>query len=341
MAFLMNSWYCAALTEEIGEAPVGRRLLDLPVLLVRDEAGAVRAIGDMCPHRFAPLHQGKRLGDVIECPYHGLRFDLSGTCVHNPHGSGKIPGAAKVPSYPVVEQQGAVWFWPGDPGLADVALVPDLRFFEEFGPPIGDHLTMDVDYRLVIDNLLDLSHAPYLHAGTLSPAGAERETRFEQTDRSVHAFYLMRDVPTPSSQALNFKDPRGDFYSDIQWLAPTVLRHQLAMTRTGATPEDGSVSRGAHLITPETATKSHYFWLSSRNRPITDPAMIANVKAMVRTAFMTEDEPMVAACQENMAGREFFSLKPLYLETDYAGSRARRTLEKLIEEEASGSASLA
>ena len=38
-------------------------------------------------------------GDAIECPYHGLRFDRTGQCVHNPHGDGRIPSAARVTRY--------------------------------------------------------------------------------------------------------------------------------------------------------------------------------------------------------------------------------------------------
>ena len=104
MTFARNGWYCAALTAEVGDTPMARRILNQPIMLVRDAVGDVRAIGDRCPHRFAPLHQGVRDDDTIECPYHGLRFDLNGACVFNPHGQGRIPAAAHVPSYPVVER---------------------------------------------------------------------------------------------------------------------------------------------------------------------------------------------------------------------------------------------
>lgn len=198
MNYLRNAWYCAALSEEVGEAPFARRILDEPVLIARDTEGAARAMSDMCPHRFAPLHKGIREGDSIECPYHGLRFDLGGRCVHNPHGSGRIPAAANLHAYPIVERQGVIWLWPGDPAAADESLIVDLRLIPRDGAPIAGHLDMAVDYRLVIDNLLDLSHAPYIHPGTLAPARMARQSHFDAGDRSLQCRYLMRDVETPA-----------------------------------------------------------------------------------------------------------------------------------------------
>lgn len=332
MTYLKNGWYCAALSEEIGTRPSARRLLDLPVLLVRDSQGAVRAMSDMCPHRFAPLHKGVPDGDSVTCPYHGLRFDFNGNCTHNPHGDGGIPASAKLRTYPVVERHSVIWFWPGDPALADPNVIPDLRLFPTM---VSGHLQMPLDYRLIIDNLLDLSHAPFLHGNTISPVG-KREAKFDVTDDAINCHYLMRDVATPAVQTAVYDKPRGDFYSEIEWVAPTNLRQRVAMVEAGAPADDGANMRAAHLITPETATSSHYFWLTSRNRRTDDLALNEVIRTLAEKAFTTEDEPMIEACQNYMDGHEFFSLKPVYLQTDYAGTRCRRILEKLIASERAG-----
>jgi phenylpropionate dioxygenase-like ring-hydroxylating dioxygenase large terminal subunit len=66
---------------------------------------------------------GTIIGDgIVQCPYHGLQFDgATGRCVHNPHADGKIPQAASIPSYPLVERHGLLWLWLGDTTLADGA----------------------------------------------------------------------------------------------------------------------------------------------------------------------------------------------------------------------------
>ncbi|EQB30736.1 aromatic ring-hydroxylating dioxygenase subunit alpha [Sphingobium ummariense] len=328
--FITNGWYCAAFASEMG-APFARRILGQPVLLVRDASGAPHAMGDRCPHRFAPLHKGSVIDDRIECPYHGLQFGMDGRCVHNPHGDGRIPGAAKVPVYPVVERDGLIWIWMGHPEAADPSSLPDLHLIDRSSRPIvGGHIMMDVDYRLVLDNLTDLSHAAYIHAGTLSPSRAKRESTNEATSHSVAVHTVMRGVPTPSSQALYFDQPVGDYHSDIEWIAPGIVRQQLAMTACGEDADAGAVTRNVHLITPATATSTHYFWMHTRNRLMDDRSIDEQTVAIITNAFTTEDEPMMAACQDYMGGKAFFSLKPLYLATDFAGTRCRRIVEGLI-----------
>ena len=336
MPFAKNAWYVAAHAHEVTEELLGRQIVGERILLTRDASGKARAIGDRCPHRFAPLHQGKRESDLIECPYHGLKFGLDGKCRFNPHGAGRIPGAARVPSYPVEERDGVIWIWPGDSGLANADEITDLQLihYEGYGT-VNGHIVMPVDYRLVLDNLLDLSHAQYIHAGTLSPGRSRREVSQQTGERSVKVNAFMPDCKTPSSQALIFDGERGDFYSSIEWVFPGTLRHQLSMTEVGTDPATGAVTRNAHLITPETETSTHYFWIHTRGesaRPH-DEEINATVKKVISHAFIKEDEPMIAACQAYMDGKEFFSLKPLYLATDYAGTRCRREMERLIAEE--------
>ena len=132
MSFLRNVWYAAAWGNEIKAGELFQRtLLNEPVVFFRDTQGNAQAIADRCPHRFAPLGMGILKGDAVRCPYHGLEFDGSGACVHNPHGDGAIPKAAKVKAYPLVERYSLLWIWMGDPHLADAALIPDFNCMDE------------------------------------------------------------------------------------------------------------------------------------------------------------------------------------------------------------------
>jgi len=42
--------------------------------------GTIHAIDNSCPHNGASLASGKLEGSVLQCPAHGLRFDLSKPC---------------------------------------------------------------------------------------------------------------------------------------------------------------------------------------------------------------------------------------------------------------------
>ena len=101
MGFIRNSWYVAALPEELSPGKLlARTLCDDPIVLFRQENGTASALLDMCPHRFVPLSDGFVVGNRVHCPYHGLEFDGKGRCVHNPHGNGARPAALNVRSYP-------------------------------------------------------------------------------------------------------------------------------------------------------------------------------------------------------------------------------------------------
>jgi len=89
--YLRNCWYVAGWADGLDDAPQSKVFLEEPVALFRDEAGTAHALEGRCPHRFAPLGQGCVIEGALQCPYHGLRFDSSGACVHNPHPGGQLP----------------------------------------------------------------------------------------------------------------------------------------------------------------------------------------------------------------------------------------------------------
>ena len=128
--FLRNYWYVAAYDHEIARKPLGRIILGEPVVLYRLEDGTPIALEDRCAHRHLPLSMGKLVGDTLQCHYHGLRYDKTGTCVRVP-GQDMIPRSAKVKSYPVVERYHWLWIWMGDPALADPDKITDFHWFDD------------------------------------------------------------------------------------------------------------------------------------------------------------------------------------------------------------------
>jgi nitrite reductase/ring-hydroxylating ferredoxin subunit len=51
-------------------------------IVVLRVAGELHAFDNACPHQGNPLVEGEILGDVLECAYHGWRFDLgTGACL--------------------------------------------------------------------------------------------------------------------------------------------------------------------------------------------------------------------------------------------------------------------
>jgi phenylpropionate dioxygenase-like ring-hydroxylating dioxygenase large terminal subunit len=209
--FVRNAWYIAAWSDEVAQVPLGRRILDEPVVLFRDSSGAIAALQDRCCHRGAPLSLGEVVPRGIQCGYHGLVFDSAGQCVLVPGGH-KVPPGAQVRTYPVVERDAFVWIWMGKPEQADRSLLIDFPYHNDSRNWPHQHTMMHLrsGYLLVLDNLMDLSHLGYVHKGTV---GGDATTHVEARMRTMRTpngvrfeRWMLDSVPPPTYvKAVGFK----------------------------------------------------------------------------------------------------------------------------------------
>ena len=298
------------------------------------DASAV-ALADRCPHRFAPLHLGQVREDRIQCPYHGLEFDRHGKCVFNPQADGATPTAIKLRKYPLIETYGGIWLWMGDPEKADPAALPDLFHLR---PEAGYARTTlyvhtQANYELMSDNILDLSHVPFVHRATFnadeSNAAAKPRVRQEDT-RVYYERSWIGEQPNPLFGPLFEVDGPVDVWSDVIWAPPGLMTHVFGLTPTGTSREGARELRNMHIMTPETDRSTHYFWVGTRSFRVDEPEISHRGRELAKQAFDGEDKPMIEAQQAMMGDQDFWSLKPLLLRGDAAGVLARRVLAKLI-----------
>jgi phenylpropionate dioxygenase-like ring-hydroxylating dioxygenase large terminal subunit len=343
MAFLKNAWYVACWSEDLkpGEL-LARKILGSDVLMFRGNEGRPVALTDRCPHRFIPLSMGRLVGETVECCYHGLRFDCTGRCVLNPHGDGKIPAAAQVPSYPMAERDGIVWIWMGDRD-ADVSAIPK---FDLLDPKSGHHVTrgvvvMQVNYVLMGENLLDLSHVTFLHEGLLGNPGMEK-TLPQVREEGGHLYVdrLMPRVKAPGIPDLLYKrDGRiVDVWQNVRWTPPSNYLIDGGICEPDGRREDGAWYFGVHLLTPETETSTHYHFAAARPPDAAaDPDLDAELARLRKIAFTEQDKPIVEAQQAVVGTRDFWQMKPVLLPIDAGPVRMRRIIERLIANEPNAS----
>jgi vanillate O-demethylase monooxygenase subunit len=327
----------AAWSEEITSSPVSRRLNGEKLVFFREEDGAVAALDDRCPHRFAPLSLGNLSDGVLTCGYHGLRFDGSGACVHNPF-SDRIPSGASVRSYPAVERHGMVWYWPGDLVAADGGLIPDYSFLEENGSrrTIRGYTVLEANYEYGTDNLMDLSHIEFVHKGSFAGDGVifKGEHRVEQDGDTLHSNWWMPGIPAPKqTTGIYPPDLITDHWLEMRWNAPATMYLEIGTTPHGTPRQDGFITHQAHILTPETESRTHYFWATTRDQDIDDPAVDEMLRSLFGQAFNEEDKPMIKAAYDNIEGADFWACKPLFLGVDAGGTKARRLLESIRKRE--------
>ena len=332
-AYLLNCWYQAANSCEVRDKPFARTLLDVRVVLFRSHNRIV-ALRDLCPHRFAPLSKGVVEDGGIVCGYHGLAFDETGKCLRNPHGP--IAKSLHVQAYPTVERHSAVWIWMGAPEMADPELIPDLSFIDETPQTarIGFYIPVAANYRLVNDNLLDLSHADFLHPSSLGGVmtGVRAQTTVRQ-DRVVVEWNNINCTAPPRFHDRAPPPQRADAWTRATWSAPAVVVIETALVPTGTARQATDEILALHSMTPETQTRTHYFVVGTRRNRLDDEQYSERLRAMLGHAFLNEDRPMLEAQQVALGGADFSSLRPALLGIDAGIARVRDELDKRIARE--------
>lgn len=340
--FPLNAWYAAAYDVEVKHALLARRICKQKIVLFRRLDGSVAALEDACWHRLLPLSMGRLEGDELVCGYHGLVFNGDGRCTHMPSQETINPSAC-VRAFPVVQKHRFVWVWPGDPALADDSKIPDLHWnADPAWAGDGKLITVKCDYRLVIDNLMDLTHEAFVHGSSIgNRAVAEAPFVATHGDRTATVTRWMESIDPPPFWAGQIRNARGytgkvDRWQVIRFEPPCTVAIDVGVAPAGTGAPQGDRSEGVNgyvlnTITPETDTTCHYFWAFARNYQLGDQRLTHELREGVATIFR-EDEVVLEAQQQAIDEHPGYSFYNLNID---AGSMwARKLIDKMIAAEA-------
>jgi len=341
--FVRNHWYVAGWDHEIDRKPIARTICGEPIVFYRRFDRSVVALRDACPHRLLPLSMGIKEGDNLRCRYHGLLINSEGRAIEMPVRTEKTHKSICAQAYAVAERHRFVWVWIGDSDRADVAAIPD--FWPCSDPKWtfdGGYYKIQCDYRLVIDNLMDLSHETYVHQGSIGQQEileSPIETRGEGDAVTVSRWMTGIDAPPFWRDALK-KDGPVDRWQICHFIAPSsvIIDVGVAPVGAGATPEHHDQGVRGFVIdalTPENATSSHYFWGMARNFDIDDPGFTARFKRQQGGVF-AEDVVILEAQQRSLLANPELAMKAFGI--DGGGVQARRIIDRLTKAGTSGPA---
>jgi len=174
---LRNDWFALAWSREVQpQQLLSRRLLGVDVVLWRSNEG-LHCWRDLCVHRGARLslgtvrsskttEPGAQFRACLVCPYHAWEYAPTGECVHIPAHPELVPPArARVEAFSVHERYGVVWVSLGDP----IRPIPEFQICEEHGfrTILAGPYQFKAQGTRVIENLLDVAHLGFVHAGLL------------------------------------------------------------------------------------------------------------------------------------------------------------------------------
>ncbi len=335
--FVRNSWYVAAWASEVGmEKPLGRTILNEPVVRFRERSGQVPPLEGRFAHRRMPLAHGKVIEDKIVCCYPGLQYDASGRCVRGP-GQASPPANIRLRRYPVAERYGAVWLWMGAPELADESKIFKCELPER--QPAACHpfyFHVKANYLYLNDNLSDLLHQAYLHNpsfGGETHSLGETIPEIREANGQILVRWEWNSVPVPGI----FREKGGisaigDGWNHSVYQAPSFYINATGFAEAGTGKNDSKLPQGAgklgitiyQLITPETERTTHFFKIVHCDWPRN---LLPQLPVLVDKVNLED----IWACEEQQRMEDLDSSAPMAtIPTDRAVVAMRRALRRMF-----------
>ncbi|MFM7571564.1 MAG: Rieske 2Fe-2S domain-containing protein [Snowella sp.] len=201
-----QQWYPLSPLQDLKrDRPTPVTLLGMRLVIWKPQnADSFRVFLDQCPHRLAPLSEGRideETGNLM-CSYHGWQFDQGGVCTHIPQLDQEqlnknIPQQYCVQAFPTCEEQDLLWVW-ADPHSADLAKTTPLPRSPQVDAEKGfawDSFVRDLpyDWQTLIENVADPSHVPFTHHGVQGNRKQGRPIAMEIVESSMQLVEVQLD----------------------------------------------------------------------------------------------------------------------------------------------------
>ncbi len=172
---------------------IARDIFDLPLLLVRDRAGEIRVLLNVCRHRGARLVLDENevcRRTALTCPYHGWTYDLAGKLRNIPAAAG-FPTTDKafhgLKRLPCEVRHGLIWaVLDADATDIDVGSFLDAIDDDITTVGLGTHRFFrqhvrrcPTNWKLMMDAFQEVYHIKTLHRRTIAPFFLDMKTAGE------------------------------------------------------------------------------------------------------------------------------------------------------------------
>ncbi|MUL64655.1 vanillate O-demethylase oxygenase [Mycobacterium sp. CBMA 234] len=329
-----NCWYVAALSDEVGQGLLARRLLDKPVILYRKASGEVVAMEDRCVHRAFPLSEGCLDGDRVVCGYHGFKYDPDGTLVEVPSQENVPPGAG-IRTYPIYETAPFVWIWLGEPGAAALRPPPRVPWYLDGSGWVSttEVLRVEANFLLLHEHYLDLTDVFVTHPEVVPPdiQTLPPLNEVEISERSV-AYTRMtppsRLAPWESAITGLPEESVATRREEGTFVSPALHTQHYAIEVDGG---DAYGLLRIHGFTPESPGATHVFLQMARNYANDEDTITEYLRIMFHE-WAARDTKVLETIQRQLeepgARRRDINVK-----ADRAAIRARRIVMDMVDDE--------
>lgn len=202
--------------------------------------------------------------------------------------------------------------------------------------PSEGYCHLEADYRLLVDNLLDLSHVAFVHGRTIgNTAVAESPIKVSQEGGVVR---VHRDVV--GAMAPPFYQHLGQFekpihrWHTVNYHAPSACLIDIGCDALEAGDGQGRIEGCVmHFMTPETDSTTHYFWAFVRNFRQQDLALTEYIRRAV-DATHGEDKEVIELHHAALTPEQREDPIDVAIIVDGGPVRARRVLAEMVQADA-------
>nr|BAJ90895.1 predicted protein [Hordeum vulgare subsp. vulgare] len=245
-ANLKNFWYPVAFSGDLkDDTMVPIDCFEEQWVIFRGKDKRPGCVQNTCAHRACPLDLGSVNEGRITCPYHGWEYSTDGKCEKMP--STKMLNV-RIRALPCFEQEGMVWIWPGDD--TPTPTIPSLLPLSGFTIHAEIVMELPVEHGLLLDNLLDLAHAPFTHTSTFAKGW------------SVPSFVKFL---TPTSGLQGYWDP---YPIDMEFRPPCMVLSTIGISKPGklegkSTQQCATHLHQLHVCLPSSTNKTRLLYRMS------------------------------------------------------------------------------
>jgi hypothetical protein len=294
---MRDTWFPLALSTSVGKKPVRRSIYSYPIFLWREESKPVAA---------ATLPGGRQSEATREFT------DAAGR-------------------YPVMERYGYVWGWFGNPLAADPAHLPSLPFLPPNGGLPGymtGTVRFDCSAPISLENLIDLTHADFLHANVVGDEKSDSET--------VEVYWDTETVTMVRTCLGKSVAPVMKFFSGIKQPTQTVRQVIRIYLRSHAAIAYGRFTPGDdvplfHPCVPETRDRTRLDY--SMN---TSNAGFMFRHVMPKASYLVSRQDSSMTSPQSPRYMHESKRRDLHSKFDAAGQRYRVLMQDLVARQAVG-----
>lgn len=260
----------------------------MPLVVLRDREGALRAFVNVCRHRGAEVVSGEGRCTTLQCHYHAWTYGLDGALRAAPRADGSLDRSALGLRPARVDTWGPFIFVNADADAAPLAetlgelpelvraggIDVDALVFHSHAP-----YSLEANWKIAVENYLECYHCPVAHPGFS-----------DLVDVSPEAYRLERHE-TFASHHVRTRDGQGEGQFHMIWPS----------TKINVFPGPPNVSIGP--LTPAGPGRTDgfldYFFLADA-----DPAAMAELIEL-DDQVGAEDRVLVESVQRGVASRAF------------------------------------